>query len=250
MVMLSGQPRLSQRRRPSSLSLRCIPEPGGLRLWLADEEVIALPEGALWIARERALVVSDLHLEKGSALARSGWMLPPYDTRATLLAVHDAIARMRPELVVSLGDSFHDRCGPERMGAQDRAMLEALLAACPWIWIEGNHDGCAPERLGGRSAFELTLAGLKLRHAPTGAAGEVAGHLHPCARIAGSSGTVRRRCFAVDGERMVLPALGAFTGGLNVCDAAFGRVFPRSCAAVLLSRGKVFPALPHRLLAD
>ena len=250
MVMLSGHSRPAPRQRRAAPALCFSPEPDGVRFTLAGVEVLALAEGALWIEIEQTLVCSDLHLEKGSSFARGGRMLPPYDTRATLELVAAMVARRRPKRIVSLGDSFHDRDGPNRLSPADRALLEEVLQACAWTWIEGNHDGVSPARLGGSSSREVQIAGLTLRHEPTGAEAEIAGHLHPCARVRGAAGSVRRRCFALDGGRLVMPAMGAFTGGLNVLEPAFAALFPQGCAAIMMSRGKLYPVGFHRLGPD
>lgn len=221
-----------------------------VELCLAAVRLTALPAGALWIEEARALVVSDLHLEKGSAFALRGQMLPPYDTHAALAKLAALIAALKPEIVVSLGDSFHDGGGPARMHARDRAALEDMIAACDWIWVEGNHDGRAPETLGGVVRNTLQLGALTLRHEPTGAAHEIAGHLHPCAKVYGRGRSVRRRCFATDGVRLVMPAFGAFTGGLNVCDEAFAQIFPDGATALVLGKDRVLPASRERLLPD
>lgn len=212
--------------------------------------VAAVPEGALWIERGRALVVADLHLEKSSAFARGGQMLPPYDTRATLERLAALIDEHAPDIVVSLGDAFHDGGGPARMGGEDRGALQALVARADWVWVEGNHEGKAAETLGGVARASLKLGTLDLRHEPTGAANEIAGHLHPCAKIFGRGRSVRRRCFAYDGERMVLPAFGALTGGLNVRDHAFAPVFPNGAIALALGKNGVTPIARERLLDD
>jgi uncharacterized protein len=219
---------------------------------LAGMLVAALPQGALWIAEAKTLVVSDLHLEKGSSFALRGQMLPPYDTHAVLTKLATLIDLLRPDIVVSLGDSFHDGAGVARMAAEDRALLTQLIGRCDWIWVEGNHDGRAPETLGGAVREVLHLGALVLRHEPTQAAapGEIAGHLHPCAKVAGRGGAVRRRCFAFDGERLVMPAFGAFAGGLNICDDAFAPLFPHGAIAMVLGRDKVLPAPMQRLLPD
>lgn len=217
---------------------------------VAGVRVTALPAGALWIEDARALVVSDLHLEKGSSFALRGQMLPPYDTHAALAKLTALIAALKPEIVVSLGDSFHDGGGPARMHARDRATLEEMIGACDWIWVEGNHDGRAPETLGGVVRNTLQLGALTLRHEPTGAAHEIAGHLHPCAKVYGRGRSVRRRCFATDGVRLVMPAFGAFTGGLNICDDAFAPIFPDGATALVLGKDRVLPASRERLLPD
>jgi metallophosphoesterase superfamily enzyme len=116
----------------------------GVEIRLGDALVTALPEGALWVAEAKALVVSDLHLEKGSAFAVRGQMLPPYDTHAALVKFAALIERLEPDIVVSLGDAFHDGAGPARMAARDRDLLQGMIASCDWIWVEGNHDGRAP----------------------------------------------------------------------------------------------------------
>lgn len=214
--------------------------------------VTALPEGALWIAEAKALIVSDLHLEKGSSFALRGQMLPPYDTHAALLRLTDLMLRLSPDIIVSLGDSFHDGGGPARMDARDRKLLGVLMARCDWVWVEGNHDGKAPETLGGAVRDVLHLGPIVLRHEPThGAApGEVSGHLHPCAKVAGRGASVRKRCFALGHDRLVMPAFGAFTGGLNICDEAFAPIFPDGATALVLGRDKVLPAPMQRLLPD
>lgn len=227
------------------------PPAPGLRVTVAGVAVEALAEGALWIPDARALVVSDLHLEKGSAYAARGQMLPPYDTRATLGRLAALMARCAPDTVVSLGDSFHDVAGPARMADADAAVLAALVAAADWVWIVGNHDPALPAGLGGRQAQTLSLGALTLRHEPTpGAAGEIAGHLHPCAKVAARGRAVRARCFATDGAQLVMPAFGAYTGGLNVRDDAFRPLFPRGCTALMLGRARVYAAPATRQVAD
>jgi metallophosphoesterase superfamily enzyme len=118
--------------------------------------------------------------------------------------------------------------------------------------VEGNHDGRAPETLGGVVRETLHIGALVLRHEPTAGAapGEIAGHLHPCARVHGRGRSVRRRCFATDGARLVMPAFGAFLGGLNVCDRAFAPLFPDGALALVLGKARVLPAPWERLLGD
>ena len=215
----------------------------GTDLALAGEALSLDRTGALWLPEHRTLVVSDLHLEKGSSFAaRSGQFLPPYDTRETLSLLHEVIQRLDPACVVALGDSFHDARGPERMEPGDRAMIAALQEGRDWVWIAGNHDAAVSEGVGGRYAEVMTLGGLTLRHEPTpGAApGEIAGHLHPCGKVAMRGRAVRRRCFVTDGTRLVMPAFGAYAGGLNVRDAAFEPLFSAGFTAHLLGDGRVF----------
>ncbi len=181
--------------------------------------------GALFWAEERLLIVSDLHLEKGSSFARRGVLLPPFDTAATLAQLGAVIARHDPRTVIALGDSFHDREAHERLSPGDRDALSALQARRDWIWISGNHDPALPRDLGGAVADEVAIGPIVFRHEPTGAAGEIAGHLHPKARVSTRGRSVERRCFASDGERVVMPAFGAYTGGLSIRDVAFAAIF-------------------------
>jgi hypothetical protein len=187
--------------------------------------------GALWHEGERTLTVADLHLEKGSSLARRGQLLPPYDTPATLAALASVIARYDPGRVVSLGDGFHDAQGAARLRDDCRATLRALQAGRDWIWVRGNHDPSAPADLPGEHAESCDIAGVEARHEPRshlGAKAEIAGHLHPVARILARGAGVRRRCFAADGRRCVLPAFGAYAGGLDLRDRAFAGLFDAS----------------------
>ena len=192
--------------------------------------------GALYWPAERALIVADLHLEKGSSFAGKGQMLPPYDTRDTLERLARAIDRFQAETVIALGDSFHDPDGPGRMHPDDLAHLRLMQDHCEWIWITGNHDPAATGHLGGHVRSEIKVAGLTLRHEPGPAhvTHEIAGHLHPAAKVTLNGLTLRKPCFAGNGLRLVLPAFGSYTGGLNVLDQAFDGLFSDGQLAVWL----------------
>lgn len=194
---------------------------------IAGVEAICDPVGALYLPEMRLLVVSDLHMEKGSSFAKRGMMLPPYDTAATLDLLGLVIARYNPATVISLGDSFHDRKASARLPAPYVSRLHELMAGREWVWITGNHDPERPVGLPGDIADELALGPLIFRHEPQpgSAPGEIAGHLHPAARIVRRGRSVRRSCFASDGERLIMPAFGAYTGALNVLDKAFRGLF-------------------------
>jgi len=199
--------------------------------------------GCLYWAQENLLVVSDLHLEKGSSLAARGALVPPWDTGATLARLEAQLAWWRPTAVICLGDSFHDGGASERMPEPFRAQLKRLMAGRDWIWIAGNHDPEPPAGLGGITCDELAVGRIIFRHEPRPlpAGAEISGHLHPVARIARRGRTVSRRCFASDGARMVMPSFGAYTGGLNVRDRAFEGLFDEArFHAHLLGRGRVY----------
>jgi len=214
-----------------------------LRVVIAGVEAVCRPAGSLWLDDVRALIVADLHLEKGSAYAARGQMLPPFDTRETLSRLEREVAAAAPRLLILLGDSFHDRGAEGRLGADEAERIKGLARGRTLIWVTGNHDAEGPGRLPGEVAESLHLAGLSLVHEPRSgpSRGEVAGHLHPCAKVRGRGGAVRRRCFVSDGDRLVLPAFGALAGGLNVRDAAFKPLFPRQALAGVLGRAKVHP---------
>lgn len=222
-----------------------------LRIRVGGTSFVADPSGALWHEEERTLLVADLHLEKASRYAMRGQMLPPYDTAETLRRLSLLVERLAPRRVVCLGDSFHDRGGPGRLRAADRAVITDLAARAHFIWIAGNHDPDLPADLPGERADQHRLAGIDLRHEPSPgqvAGAEICGHLHPVARIMTKRGSLRRRCFAGDGARLVMPAFGALTGGLNILDAAFAGLFRTSRPdAFLIGRAQVF-AIPGRHL--
>jgi DNA ligase-associated metallophosphoesterase len=225
---------------------------GGLDIRIGGTAVTLRASGALWIAAARTLVVADLHLEKGSAYAARGQMLPPYDTRETLSRLEREASELRPDAIVLLGDTFHDRRSEERLARDDADRLAGLASNRRLVWVVGNHDTDGPRGLPGETADELRMAGLKLRHEPRSGpqAGEVAGHLHPAARVRAPRGAVRRRCFVTDGERLILPAFGAYAGGLNVLDAAFAGLFARPPIAGALGRGRVHAVGWRRLAGD
>jgi DNA ligase-associated metallophosphoesterase len=218
---------------------------------LAGIALLADPDGALYWPEQGLLAVADLHLEKGSGFAARGQLLPPYDTAATLARLARLIARYAPRCVAALGDSFHDGGGPARLGRDDRESLSALQRGRDWIWIAGNHDPEPAENVGGAFHAALALGALTFRHLPSGAAGEIAGHLHPVARVAHRGRAVSRRCFAADATRMVMPAFGAFTGGLNVRDAAFADLFGTlKFTAHMLGEGRLYAFAAKRCLPD
>lgn len=194
---------------------------------LAGTDFVADRSGALYWSEQRLLVVADLHLEKGSSFARRGVFLPPYDTIATLASLGAIIARYRPRIVIALGDSFHDGDGPQRLPDTARETLALLQRGRDWIWIAGNHDPDPAVGIGGVFSLARTIGSLVFRHEPTPDTqeNEIAGHLHPVACVSARGRSVRRRCFATDGRRMVMPAFGAYAGGLNVRDGAFANVF-------------------------
>ncbi len=217
---------------------------------IAGADLTLLSHGAVWWAAERTLVVSDLHLEKGSRMAMRGQFVPPYDTDLTLTRVEHLVAALMPDRVISLGDAFDDVGGADRLGVELLARIKAMQANADWIWIAGNHDPLIKADIGGIQSDEVAIGPLVFRHKPGigQSHGEIAGHLHPAARVDLGPRSVRRRCFAGDGIRLILPAMGAYTGGLSVMSEAFGGLFKRETMTVgLLGDGRVY-AFPHRML--
>ncbi|MGH1418000.1 MAG: ligase-associated DNA damage response endonuclease PdeM [Hyphomicrobiaceae bacterium] len=190
---------------------------------LCGKSFFAHMSGGLYWPSEKALIVADLHLEKGSSFAARGQMLPPYDTRETLHRLANTIDHCGAETVIALGDSFHDRTAGERMSGEDLETLAIMQDSCEWIWIAGNHDPEIPENVRGYVIPELTASGITFRHEPKvgPVTHEVAGHLHPAAKISLNGFSLRRPCFVGNGVRLIMPAFGAFTGGLNILDDVF-----------------------------
>jgi DNA ligase-associated metallophosphoesterase len=223
------------------------------RIGVCGHTMRPLAAGALYWEDEDTLLVADLHLEKGAAFAALGMLLPPYDTRTTLQRLEKVMAAVKPGRVVALGDSFHRSEGAERMAGDDLALLTRLQKDREWYWICGNHDPHLPPSIGGRICTTLTICGVTLRHEPSEdvTEREIAGHLHPVARIARRGAVIRRRCFATDGNRLVMPAFGAYAGGLNVLDRAFAELFLRHrLEAWMMGRADVYPVLGSLLLPD
>jgi DNA ligase-associated metallophosphoesterase len=210
-------------------------------LTICGTDLVADRDGVLFWPQEKLLVVADLHFEKGSSFASRGMLLPPYDTAATLARLGALISRYAPRTVIALGDSFHDGGGPARLSTPDRVTLADLQRGRDWIWIAGNHDPDSSSEVAGTFAQYVSLGPLTFRHEPTGAAGEIAGHLHPSARINWRGRSLVRRCFATDGQRTVMPAFGAYTGGLSIRDRAFSLVFgAREFTAHVLGERRVY----------
>jgi DNA ligase-associated metallophosphoesterase len=215
-----------------------------LSITVNGETLLLDTSGAAFWPAQRALIFADLHLEKGSAYARGRQFLPPYDSMATLMRMRAAAVRYNPERIIALGDSFHDGGAAERLSEEARALLSSL--AGEFVWICGNHDPDPPAWAKGETAAEWSAGGLTFRHEPKtdGRPGEIAGHLHPCAHVAKWGRSVRRRCFAGDGMRLILPSFGAYTGGLDVGEEPIARLFGRHFHAYMLGTERVY-AIPR-----
>ncbi|MEZ5931073.1 MAG: ligase-associated DNA damage response endonuclease PdeM [Alphaproteobacteria bacterium] len=207
-----------------------------LPLGTPHEGLVADCSGALIWPSEKLLVIADLHLEKGSFFARRGSAIPPYDSRASLDRLTSVLRRWSPDRVISLGDSFHDPEGCERLSPEVREEIRTLTSSHDWIWVSGNHDPSPPQDLGGASASEVAIKGVVFRHLPNERCeqAEIAGHLHPKASVSARGRRVSRPCFVSDHRRVLLPAFGAYTGGLNVLNPAVSALFPDDYRAYLL----------------
>lgn len=220
-MRFSPRPRANLPTRPCDLSRSA-------RIALAGLDLVPDLSGALHIPDFATLVVADLHFEKGSSLARRGLHVPPYDTRATLRLLAQAIESSEARHLICLGDSFHDGEARARIDRDDLAFLRNLTATIETTWISGNHDPEPAADLGGRVAEQVVLGPLSLRHAPAALAAseyEIAGHLHPAARIARRGRSIRCRCFIGDGRRLIMPAFGSYTGSLDVSAPAIASLF-------------------------
>jgi uncharacterized protein len=208
----------------------------------AHHELHALPEGALFWPARRALIVADLHFEKGSWFASKGQMLPPYDSIATLTALAELAARTQATELWCLGDSFHDSAGCERLPADARALLTRLTGALAWHWITGNHDAALADHCGGTIHEEAEVEGLIFRHEaePGDPRPELSGHFHPKLRVRLRGRQVARRCFVATESKLILPAFGALTGGLDAHHPEIIRAVGRKAQALV--------ALEDRLL--
>lgn len=255
--------RIGHKLRMVALALRADVSPAPPRekikiLRIAGNAFVADPSGCLFWPDERLLVVADLHLEKGSAYAARRVFLPPYDTTATLARLAEVIDRLAPRRVIALGDSFHDTGGASRLLPHDILALSALQRGRDWLWIAGNHDPAPPRELAGDHAAELAIGSIRFRHEPSEAASsredttsEIAGHMHPAAIVGGRGAAVRRRCFLADASRCILPAFGAYAGGLNILDPAFHRLFGSAERhAHVLGHSAVYTVGRHQCLAE
>ena len=204
----------------------------------AGETFFATADGALFWPDRKALLVADLHLEKASWFARLGQFLPPYDSQATLTALAQEVERTGATTLYCLGDSFHDRFGCDRLPAEARALLTELTARLDWTWIVGNHDPGFADHCGGRLEEEVEVGGIVLRHEAVrdDPRPEFSGHFHPKLRVSLKGRRVSRRCFVVSRTKIILPAFGALTGGLDAHHPEIiGNVGPGAAALVPVS---------------
>ena len=210
-------------------------------LSFADHEFSALPEGALYWPARRALLVADLHFEKASWFAERGQMLPPYDSIATLTDLVALVERTGAVELWCLGDSFHDSEGCERLPARARTLLTDLTRRLDWRWITGNHDARLVDHCGGTILEEAEVDGLMLRHEadPADHRPELSGHFHPKLRVSVRGRLVSRRCFVATETKLILPAFGALTGGLDAHHPEIVRAVGPSAQALVAVEGRL-----------
>ena len=201
----------------------------------AGETFEATPSGALFWRARQALLVADLHLEKASWFARLGQFLPPYDSHATLSALSEEVERSGATRLFCLGDSFHDRFGCDRLPANARELLSSLTQKLDWVWIVGNHDPGFADHCGGRIEDEVEIAGIILRHeaVPDEPRPEISGHFHPKLRLHLKGRQVSRRCFVLSASKIIMPAFGALTGGLDAHHPEIMRSVGTNAAALV-----------------
>lgn len=187
-------------------------------LSFAGETFFGSAAGALYWPAQQAVLVADLHLEKASWFARLGQLLPPYDSHATLTALSSVVEETRATRLYCLGDSFHDRFGCDRLPDDSRELLLGLTRRLDWLWIVGNHDPGFADHCGGTIVDEVEVSGILLRHEANAAEPrpELSGHFHPKLRLSINGRRVSRRCFVASERKLILPAFGALTGGLDV----------------------------------
>lgn len=215
------KPRALSSTRPCGLSKQH-------RIALGGLDFIPDLSGALYAPDFHALLIADLHLEKGTSLARRGVHLPPYDTRESLSQLQRVLALTGARKLVCLGDSFHDREARARIDRGDLASLRAITSELDTIWITGNHDPEPPADIGGVIVSEVSMGSVTLRHEPRAlpdGAFEIAGHLHPAASVTSRGHRIRCKCFIADGRRIIMPAFGSYAGALHVRSEAFGGLF-------------------------
>jgi hypothetical protein len=205
-------------------------------------ETLLLESGGVLVWPRLSIVaVADLHLEKGSACAGRGRLVPPWDSFQTLGRLAALVRRYAPRTIIAVGDSFHDGEAAGRLSADDLAVLHGMAAGARMIWVQGNHDPTPPEGVAGDCTEAFAVQGLVFRHqAADGASGEISGHFHPKARVATRAGAVVRPCFMCSDDKIMLPSFGAYTGGLEVGSAAIARHYPRGGRAFLLGSKRVF----------
>lgn len=203
--------------------------------------LVADRSGALWWPDESTLLVADLHLEKGSGFAATGQMIPPYDSGSSLARLARLVETYAPERVVCLGDSFHDEQADKRLPEPYREVLTGLIEGRSWLWVRGNHDPRPPAELGGEAVLQAEICGLTLRHeAASRIRPEVSGHFHPKASIRVRHQRVTGRCFVFDERRLMLPAFGAYTGGLSVRAPEIRTLFGENAQVLMIGARRMF----------
>lgn len=237
-------PSLKKQHEPLLARQSAIPDRRAAKLVLGGIELQPDLTGALYVPDYRALLVADLHFEKGSSFLKRGLHIPPYDTRSTLGVLETVVARLKPDRLIALGDSFHDTDAGSRIDSDDLQRIHALGDSLEVCWLIGNHDPQLPAGLGGRIAAEIALGPLTLRHMPKSALRaeiEIAGHLHPVASITRRGRRLTARSFVAGSDRLIMPAFGAYTGGLNVSAPEISSLFAgRSFTAWMIGRSAVY----------
>jgi uncharacterized protein len=221
-------------------------------IMLGAEHFLAHLSGALYHPASETLIVADLHLEKGSFFAMRRQMLPPYDTAVTLARLTAVVVERRPKRLIALGDSFHDRNGPSRMPPDAMEAMGQLARSTELVFVTGNHDPVETFADFADCRAEMRIGTITLRHEPLARREpQIAGHLHPVAKVVSPKGALRRRCFAEGRSTLILPAFGAYAGGLNIRDKAFLDVMDGDVPkAHVLGQKQIFSVVAARTRPD
>lgn len=210
-----------------------------MKITFAGHNFLLHPSGTLFWPEQSLLVVSDVHLEKGSHFAERGFFLPPYDSHETLERLHKTLLELSPKRLLILGDCFHDKKGHARLPKKERALFDELLSYSP-IWIVGNHDGdFVPEGFDAYETFEL--GGISFRHEAAKDSGpEISGHFHPKIDLVHKGAFISRPCFVEDGVKMILPSFGAYTGGLSIGHKSIAQHFKTPPRTYIKGRDRIY----------
>ena len=207
------------------------------------ERMLADLSGALIWPEKSTVVVSDLHLAKGTSYANKGIFLPPYDSIETLSVLNSVLTHYSPNRVICLGDSFHDDAAAKRLRSEEKNIIRQFTRSYDWVWITGNHDPAPTTTLGGTIVSHIGISNLIFRHITIGegAVGEISGHFHPKARFKIKGKTLSTRCFILDDtNKVILPAFGTYTGGLDISHPTIQALFSANYMVLLLGQRKVF----------
>ena len=209
------------------------------KIIFANKEFILQKDGSVYWPDKKSLILGDLHLEKSSYFAKLGNFLPPYDSFETLNKLEKSLNKLNVNKIILLGDIFHDKEGIKRLNKKLLKYLDYICKKFDVIWLVGNHDGIDRPK-DAKFCKKYKIDNINFNHKSSkNTMNELSGHYHPKATLKLFKTKISKPCFLIGKSKIILPAYGSFTGGIDSQDEIFKKIFENKYKTYLFLNKKL-----------